>query len=166
MQNLEGAFIISANEELDKMSLTDDCAICAAKKSGGDDLVVYEDALWRVRHSSETNILAYLIIESKRHFLDLSEARPAEQESFGPVTGAMIKAIRAVTLAERVYNFSLGEAVPHFHTHLIPRTDSMPRIYRGRGVLSYPLLPQANQALLSSVCDRLRIMVRRYQLTV
>src|SRR5262249_10568754 len=113
-------------------------------------------------HSKETNILGYVVLASRRHFLDLSEATDAETESYGKVLGTTMRAIRRVTFCQRVYTFSLGEAVPHFHVHIIPRTASLPRAYRGRGIMSYPLVPPADPALLAETAERLRRVIGRY----
>ena len=140
-----------------------DCLICQRIASPGDlaAKVVYEDHLWVARHSRETDILGYLLLESKRHILDLSEATERECSSLGRLVGALTGAIKRTTSAERVYSFSLGEAVPHFHLHLIPRTAATPRGFRGRGILSYPLTPQASPPLLAETCSRISRELKR-----
>jgi diadenosine tetraphosphate (Ap4A) HIT family hydrolase len=132
------------------------CGICAQPAAGLGSILIYEDEHWRIRHANETNILGYLILESKRHLLDLSQADESELLSYGPLLGALMKAIRSVTDCQRVYTFTLAEMVPHFHVHLIPRTASIPRAYRGRGIMSYPLQPTADKELMVQTCDRLR----------
>ncbi|HEY9784203.1 MAG TPA: HIT family protein [Candidatus Obscuribacterales bacterium] len=140
---------------------SENCPICRRQKSTDLDSVVFESENWIVRHSPETNILGYLLVEAKRHYLDLSEATAAEASTFGPVCKEMAAAIRKITRAERVYSFSLNEAVPHFHTHLIPRTAAIPRRYRARGILAYPLEPTADRTLVAETCSRLRSCLRR-----
>ncbi|HEY9870931.1 MAG TPA: HIT family protein [Candidatus Obscuribacterales bacterium] len=128
--------------------------------------VVYKDSCWIVRHSRETNILGYLVLASRRHFLDLSESTDEEAESYGKILSTAIKAVRQVVPCERVYTFTLGELVPHFHVHIIPRTAGMPRAYRGRGIFSYPALPAADSQLVEQVSARLRLSIRRMGLPV
>lgn len=133
------------------------CLVCDAQnKSGAGARVVYEDAFWRVRHSSETNIAGYFVLESTRHFLDLSEATSEECTIYGVVLGRVMAAVRRVTNCERVYTFSLGEAVPHYHLHIIPRSEHFPRAYRGRGIMSYPVSPSLSPVLVDRVCERVR----------
>jgi diadenosine tetraphosphate (Ap4A) HIT family hydrolase len=72
-----------------------------------------------------------------------------------------MQAIREVTDCARIYTFSLGESVPHYHLHMIPRTDSMPRVYRARGVMQYPLVPTADEALVAETCSRLKNAIAR-----
>jgi len=139
------------------MSEKGNCAICRRQESKENPhLVVFEDDLWIARHSLETNILGYLILESKRHFLDLSHATKAERQSLGLVLGEMEEAVRKAVSPERLYTFTLAEVVPHFHVHLIPRTRYLPKAYRGRGVLSYPLTPAADPNLMEQLCTNLK----------
>lgn len=133
----------------------DKCVICD-RLSAEDSLVVCETPEWTVRHSRETNILGYVLIESRRHYLDVSEANDTEAATLGPLLKSVITAIRAVIKPERVYTVTLAEAVPHMHIHVIPRTQAIPKAYRGRGILSYPLEPSADPALLDETCHNLR----------
>lgn len=137
-----------------------DCKICA-EHAGGHSYKIYEDENWLVRHSNETNILGYCIIDAQRHFLDLSFAREDELASYGKILGRVTAAIRSVIDCERVYTFSLAEAVPHFHVHVIPRTAELTKKYCGRGIMSYPLSPAADPGLVGQACDRLRRALRR-----
>jgi len=139
------------------------CPICDRQQSGfaNSDCPIYADSHWLVRHARETNILGYLVLEARRHFLDLAEASERECRSYGPVLATVVRAVRDVIPCERVYTFTLAEMVPHFHVHVIPRTAAMPRAFRGRGILSYPLLPCADPVLVGQTCDRMRRSVRR-----
>jgi diadenosine tetraphosphate (Ap4A) HIT family hydrolase len=142
-------------------NLLPECLIC--RRQSRDDAggyVVYSDDYWTVRHSSETNILGYLLLESRRHFLDLSGASPGEACTYGPALSAVISALREVIDCERVYTFTLAEMVPHFHVHIIPRTAMMPRAFRGRGILQYPVNPGPSEELVIDMCERLRRRLR------
>ncbi|MBI4533262.1 MAG: hypothetical protein HY711_04875 [Candidatus Melainabacteria bacterium] len=158
--------MFSQPKDLNKahVSTSDNCAICLRQlpNSGSSASIVYKDNLWIMRHSTETNILGYLVLESCRHFLDLSYCSPAECSSFGHVLSTAIKALRVVLPCERVYTFTLAEQVPHFHVHIIPRTATFPKAYRGRGILSYPLYPAANISLVSEAVARLTCQFRKY----
>jgi histidine triad (HIT) family protein len=121
------------------------CPICERQKNSKP---IFESEDWLVRHSAETNILGYVLIEAKRHFLDMAEATKSECASYGEMLQRVTKGIRRMVPAERIYTFTLGEVVPHYHVHVIPRTIQMPRAYRGRGILTYPLEPKADSALI------------------
>lgn len=147
------------------MTTCETCPMCV-DVDGQSCQVVYKDNCWIVRHSRETNILGYLVLASRRHFLDLSESTNEEAEGYGKILKTAIKAIRQVVPCERVYTFTLGELVPHFHVHIIPRTTALPRNFRGRGILSYPALPAADSQLVEQVSARLRLSWRRMGLPV
>jgi diadenosine tetraphosphate (Ap4A) HIT family hydrolase len=65
--------------------------------------------------------LGTLFIESKRHFLDYSEMTDEESASLGNVMRKIYHALRTHTDAERIYQVTLMEGVPHFHSWLVPR---------------------------------------------
>lgn len=138
-----------------------DCKICKMGEQELKELLVYQDEHWRLRHSSETDILGYFILEPRRHFLDLSESAVAEQVSFGVLSANAVAAIRRLTDCSRVYSFVLAEAVPHFHVHLIPRTAYLPRAFRGRGIMSYPTEKKADSNLVNQCCQSMRLLLKR-----
>ncbi len=136
-----------------------DCLICTEAKK--PPYFVMETKHWRIRHSKETRIAAYCILEPARHFLDLSEASASELAEYGKVLGALMKAQKQLVKPERIYTFSLAEAVAHYHLHLIPRDKDFIAAYKGRGIMSYPLEPVLDQNLLESAVESLRALLRR-----
>ncbi len=136
------------------------CLICKRQEDEPErDIILTTDA-FVVRHSRETNIFGYLVIEARRHILDLTEGTEEEAVSYGSLLKQVMSLIRKLTGAERIYTFSLGEAVPHFHVHVIPRTDSLPRYYRGRGIMSYPVEPGLKEEQMEEVCKSLRYILK------
>ncbi len=123
--------------------------------------IVFEDDNWLIRHSTETNILGYVIVEAKRHYVDLSQCNAEEAVTYGQVLSILMAAIHTVIDCQRIYTFTLAELVPHFHVHVVPRTQSIPRVYRGRGIMSYPTQPEADATLVQEVCARLRRALRQ-----
>jgi diadenosine tetraphosphate (Ap4A) HIT family hydrolase len=136
------------------------CAICKNIASAAQGYL-FETDEWLLRHSAETNIEGYLILEARRHILDLSQATEKEIASYGPILALATRAIRRVVAPEKVYTFTLAEAVPHLHVHLIPRSSDMPKAWRGRGIMTYPLTPSVNAATLPQVCQTLRAELKR-----
>ena len=136
------------------------CLICKRQEEEPEKAVILSTDAFIVRHSSETNILGYLVIEARRHILDLTEGTDEEALAYGAMLKQVMTLIRKLTGAERIYTFSLGEAVPHFHVHVIPRTDSLPRYFRGRGIMSYPLEPALKEEQLEEVCKSLRYLLK------
>jgi diadenosine tetraphosphate (Ap4A) HIT family hydrolase len=103
----------------------EDCFLC--RKHNGQEAAppggyIYEDQHWMVCHApGKLGPLGTLFIESKRHFLDYAEMTPEEAVSFGNVLKKIYSALRMHTDAERVYQVTLLEGIPHFHSWFVPR---------------------------------------------
>ena len=83
---------------------------------------IYEDEHWMVCHApGKLGPLGTLFIESKRHFLDYAEMTDEESASLGSVMRKTYQALKSCTEAERIYQVTLLEGIPHFHTWLVPR---------------------------------------------
>jgi len=101
------------------------CFLC--RKHNGEEAAppgryIYEDEHWMVCHVPATlGPLGTLFIESKRHFLDYAEMTAEESASLGDVMKKVYSALRMQTGAERIYQVTLLDAVPHFHSWLVPR---------------------------------------------
>jgi diadenosine tetraphosphate (Ap4A) HIT family hydrolase len=101
------------------------CFIC--RKHKGQETAppggyIYEDEYWMVCHApGKLGPLGTLFIESRRHFLDYAEMTDEESASLGIVMRKIYYALRLHTEAERIYQVTLLEGVPHFHTWLVPR---------------------------------------------
>jgi len=105
------------------------CFIC--RKHNGQEAAppggyIYEDKHWMVCHApGKLGPLGTLFIESKRHFLDFAEFNDEEQASYGILAKRISWALKQLTNAERIYQVSMVEGVPHFHVWLIPRTKDI-----------------------------------------
>jgi diadenosine tetraphosphate (Ap4A) HIT family hydrolase len=103
----------------------DTCFIC--RKHKGQEAAppggyIYEDTQWMVCHApGKLGPLGTLFIESKRHFLDYAEMNNEESLSLGNVMKKIYSALRLHTEAERIYQYTSIEGVPHFHSWLVPR---------------------------------------------
>ena len=102
-----------------------DCFIC--RKRNGQEAsppggYIYEDENWMVCHAPvKLGPLGTLFIESKRHFLDYAEMTDEESASLGKVMKKTYQALKSYTNAERIYQVTLIDGVPHFHSWLVPR---------------------------------------------
>jgi len=100
------------------------CFICQKHKGQeaappGD--YIYEDEHWMICHApGKLGPLGTLFIESKRHFLDYAEMTDDESASLGVVMRKIYHALKLHTGAERVYQVTLMEGIPHFHSWLVP----------------------------------------------
>lgn len=101
------------------------CFIC--RKHTGQEAAppggfMYEDEHWMVCHApGKLGPLGTLFIESKRHFLDYAEMTDEESVSLGSVMRRIYHALKLQTDAERVYQVTMMDGVPHFHSWLVPR---------------------------------------------
>lgn len=88
---------------------------------------IYEDEHWMVCHApGRLGPLGTLFIESKRHFLDYAEMTDEESASLGNVMRKIYQALKLYTGASRVYQVTLMEGVPHFHSWLVPHRKDDP----------------------------------------
>jgi diadenosine tetraphosphate (Ap4A) HIT family hydrolase len=106
------------------------CFIC--RKHKGQEAAppggyIYEDEYWRICHAQpHMGPLGTLFIESKRHFLDYAEMTDEESASLGDVMMKIYHALRLHTEAERIYQVTLMDGVPHFHSWLVPHRKDDP----------------------------------------
>ncbi|WP_041453482.1 HIT family protein [Anaeromyxobacter dehalogenans] len=77
-------------------------------------------------------IPGWLVLTSERHARAWYDLAPAELAALGPLAARVMNAQRAVLGAEHVYAFAIGDALRHFHLHLVPRAASTPERLRGR----------------------------------
>ena len=107
-----------------------DCLLC--RKHKGEEAAppggyIYEDEHWMVCHAQpHMGPLGTLFIESKRHFLDYAEMTDEESASLGHIMRKIYHALRMHTGAERIYQVTLLEGIPHFHTWLVPHRKDDP----------------------------------------
>ena len=111
------------------------CFICA--KHRGEEKVpggaVYEDDLVYVGHrgfGDEPGYLGYLMIDIKRHASGYGDLTDEEAAAVGIWTNRASEALKAVADAEHVYTYVYGDAVAHFHTHIVPRFSGTPQTHR------------------------------------
>jgi len=103
----------------------EDCFLC--RKHKGEEAAppggyIHEDEHWMVCHApGKLGPLGTLFIESRRHFLDYAEMTPEESASLGDVLKKIYSALRLYTDAERIYQVTLIEGIPHFHSWFVPR---------------------------------------------
>jgi diadenosine tetraphosphate (Ap4A) HIT family hydrolase len=101
------------------------CFIC--RKHKGEEAAppggyIYEDQQWKVCHApGKLGPLGTLFIESKRHFLDYAEMTDEESVSLGNAMRKIYLALKTYTDADRIYQLTMMEGQPHFHSWLVPR---------------------------------------------
>ncbi len=95
--------------------------------------------LWRPRGfalhvlDAPCPIAGWLVLTAAHHRRALYDLAPEEAAALGTLAREVMRAQRAVLGAEHVYAFAIGDALPHFHLHLVPRFAETPQRLRGRG---------------------------------
>lgn len=108
----------------------ENCFLC--RKHRGQEAAppggyIYQNDHWMVCHApSGKGPLGTLFVESKRHVLDFAEFDDAEASSFGVLVRRIYTALRGAVGAERIYQISMMEGMPHFHAWIVPRTKDIP----------------------------------------
>lgn len=82
--------------------------------------------------ADRTPLRGWLVLTSERHARALDDLPPDALAALGPLAARVVAAQRAALGAEHVYAFSIGDAVRHFHLHLVPRYADTPDRLRGR----------------------------------
>lgn len=124
------------------------CFLC--RKHNGQEAAppggyIYQDDRWMVCHApASKGPLGTLFIESKRHVLDFAEFDDAEVISFGALAKKIYAALRPLAGAERIYQVSMMEGVPHFHAWILPRAKSI--VERGIAFLAKDLVCTEEEA--------------------
>ncbi len=103
------------------------CFLC--RKHNGHETAppggyIYTDEYWMICHApGKLGSLGTLFVESRRHFLDYAEMTDEESASLGNLMRRVYHALRLHTQAERIYQVTLLEGIPHFHSWLVPRRE-------------------------------------------
>lgn len=98
------------------------CTLCNTAEPA-----LYQDPLWRVRHIEPPwGVAGWMVLIANRHVAGPGHFDDAEARAFGPILRRCQRALERVTGALRIYTAALGEAVPHFHAHMIPRQADAP----------------------------------------
>jgi len=79
-----------------------------------------------------TPLAGWLVLTLERHARGWYDLAPEEAAALGPLAARVASAQRAALGAEHVYAFAIGDVVPHFHLHLVPRRADTPERLRGR----------------------------------
>ena len=102
--------------------------------------------------------LGTLFIESKRHFLDYAEMTDEESDSLGGVMRRVYHVLKPHTMAERIYQVTLIDGIPHFHSWLVPHRKEDP-------VLILINIPAGRSGFLSLMLAAEKAIHDIYQMT-
>ncbi|HEX9290965.1 MAG TPA: HIT family protein [Anaeromyxobacteraceae bacterium] len=109
------------------------CRIVAGEVRPAGGIVWRGDGLTVHGLADPCPIPGWLVLTSDRHARALDDLEPGELAALGPAAARVMRAQRAALGAEHVYAFAIGDALHHFHLHLVPRFADTPVRLRGRG---------------------------------
>jgi diadenosine tetraphosphate (Ap4A) HIT family hydrolase len=136
-----------------------------------DRIQVWEDSLWRLTISLDSEVLAFAYLEPKRHIPHITDLDGEEARTFGAILARVSRVLQTETGAELVYVYVFGGGVPHLHIHLAPHStgDALntqmirgevteERLESGASRITskdFPALPEEEQRAIAS-----RLLVR------
>jgi diadenosine tetraphosphate (Ap4A) HIT family hydrolase len=121
------------------------CSVCNKLKSSWLE-PVFENELWHVRPiDAPSGVPGWMMMVARRHVAGPAQFDAREAASFGPTWCHLQRVLLEVTGALRIYTAALGESSPHFHGHLIPRFEQMPKEAKGWGVFDLERAAKAGE---------------------
>lgn len=138
-----------------------DCFIC--DKHERDNVpggVIHRDRLVYAGHVLPPRLegvyLGYVIVDTIRHVPGLGDLTSSEAAAVGTLVNDLAAVLREVEGAEHVYAFVVGDTVPHFHLHLVPRYPGTPPEHHGSRILEWEDARRGGEDGISAVCERVR----------
>jgi diadenosine tetraphosphate (Ap4A) HIT family hydrolase len=108
------------------------CAVVAGRHPVPGGVVHRESGFALHALADRTPLRGWLVLTSERHARAWPDLTPEALLALGPLAARVMAAQRSALGAEHVYAFSIGDAVRHFHLHLVPRYEATPERLRGR----------------------------------
>jgi diadenosine tetraphosphate (Ap4A) HIT family hydrolase len=107
---------------------------------------LFEDELWHVRHASPPfGVVGWMMLISRRHVAGPAHFNEEEAESFGLALRHFERVLEEVTGALRIYTAAMGESSHHFHAHMVPRYEAMPKNATAWGVFDLERAAKAGE---------------------
>lgn len=104
------------------VDIQSDCVLCSGVAGDAElhRIQVWDDPLWRLTVSLDSEVLGFSYLEPKRHIPHITDLDGEEARTFGEVLARVSRILRDETGAELVYVYVFGGGVPHLHIHLAP----------------------------------------------
>jgi diadenosine tetraphosphate (Ap4A) HIT family hydrolase len=98
-----------------------DCLICEQERTD-PDRVVFADEAWSAGVIPGYDVPGWIVLRLRRHAEGLGQLTGEELAQFGRRARDVMSAVRTVTGAAATYLMIFGEANPHLHALITPRT--------------------------------------------
>jgi len=120
------------------------CRMCTRLAASGES--VFENELWHVRPlDPPSGVPGWMMLVARRHVAGPAQFDAREAQSFGPTWCHLQRVLLEVTGALRIYTAAMGESSPHFHGHLVPRYEHMPKDAKGWSVFDLERAAKAGE---------------------
>ena len=140
-----------------------DCLICHQEQADPDD-VVFADDDWSAGVIAGYDVPGWVVLRLRRHAEGFGQLTGAELAQFGRRARDTVAAVSTVTNAAATYLIIFGEANPHLHALITPRTADVPedrrlgdilklRTERNDARAARALVPTLRTAYLSSAAQ-------------
>ena len=124
--------------------------------------VVFEDDLFVAYGFPEPNPLpGYVIVASRRHVRGLYDLDAEEAAALAPLVIRIQRAQKSALGADHAYLFVIGDRIPHFHAHVVPRFPDTPPRLRGGRVLQATEADARPVEEVEAACRALEAALRR-----
>jgi diadenosine tetraphosphate (Ap4A) HIT family hydrolase len=125
------------------------CEIARGRYAPPGGLLTRRDGFVLHAVAAESPLRGWLVLTSERHVRGLSDLDAAELRALGPFAADVMRAQKSALGAEHVYAFAIGDALLHFHLHLVPRFADTPERLRGRKCFDFALADVLDEAVLA-----------------
>ena len=105
--------------------MSSSCSLCDRFADPGYPLTVLRAQKIALTHMPGIDLPGYLVVAPVRHVEHAGLLEDSEREELARIQSLAVQTILALPGVRKVYILSFGEAVPHLHLHLFPRTDAM-----------------------------------------
>jgi diadenosine tetraphosphate (Ap4A) HIT family hydrolase len=104
--------------------MSSECVICRQEEANPAD-VVFADEAWSAGVIAGYDVPGWIVLRLRRHAEGFGQLTADELAQFGRRVRDTIAAVRGVTGAAATYLMIFGEANPHLHALITPRTPDI-----------------------------------------
>ena len=151
--------------------MAEPCVLCRASDADSqlDRVQVWEDDLWRLTVSLDSEVTGFSYLESKRHIPHITDLDREEAQTLGVVLARVSKALQEATRCNMVFLYVFGGHIDHLHFFLVPHKQGdavSAQIFKGEyeierrvggaarwGSKDYPKLPKTE---LEAIAARIK----------